>query len=257
MDFPSIEFLNSSMNALSWATPRQASPAIEALSTGPDFSAWSMFKEASLVVQIVMLILIAASFWSWAIIVEKIVKFGALRKKFDAFEKSFWSGTSLDDLYSKLDAEKRSPIERVFASGMREWRRSFETGGGLIAGASQRIDRAMGVAVERETQKLESWMGFLATVGAIAPFVGLFGTVWGIKNSFEEIAVSQNTNLSVVAPGIAEALLATALGLIAAVPAVVAYNALSDRVGRLAGRLEAFSDEFATLLSRQLERRAA
>jgi len=140
---------------------------------------------------------------------------------------------------------------------MQEWRRSFETGGGLIAGASQRIDRAMGVSVERETQKLESWMGFLATVGAIAPFVGLFGTVWGIKNSFEQIAVSQNTNLSVVAPGIAEALLATALGLVAAIPAVVAYNALSDRVGRLSGRLEAFSDEFATLLSRQLERRAA
>ncbi len=257
MEFLSIDLLNSSMSAMSWAAPRQGSPAIEALNTGPDFSAWSMFREASLVVQIVMVILIAASFWSWAIIVEKIWKFGALRKKFDTFEKSFWSGTSLDDLYSKLDAEKRSPIERVFASGMREWRRSFETGGGLIAGASQRIDRAMGVAVERETQKLETWMGFLATVGAIAPFVGLFGTVWGIKNSFEEIAVSQNTNLSVVAPGIAEALLATALGLIAAIPAVIAYNALSERVGRLSARLETFSDEFSTLLSRQLERRAA
>lgn len=245
------------MNAASWAIPRQGSPAIEVLNTGPDFSAWSMFREASLVVQIVMVILIAASFWSWAIIVEKIWKFATLRKKFDSFEKSFWSGTSLDDLYSKLDSENRSPIERVFASGMREWRRSFETGGGLIAGASQRIDRAMGVAVERETQKLETWMGFLATVGAIAPFVGLFGTVWGIKNSFEEIAVSQNTNLSVVAPGIAEALLATALGLIAAIPAVIAYNALSERIGRLSARLETFSDEFSTLLSRQLERRAA
>ncbi len=257
MDFSFIDLMSNSMGGLSWATPRAGSPAIDALNTGPDFSAWAMFKEASLVVQIVMVILIAASFWSWAIIVEKIWKFGALRKKFDAFEKSFWSGTSLDDLYAKLDAEKRSPIERVFASGMREWRRSFETGGGLIAGASQRIDRAMGVAVERETQKLESWMGFLATVGAIAPFVGLFGTVWGIKNSFEQIAVSQNTNLSVVAPGIAEALLATALGLIAAIPAVIAYNALSERIGRLAARLDAFSDEFATLLSRQLERRAA
>lgn len=257
MDFPVIDALSSTMSAAVWSLPRQATPAIDALNTGPDFSAWSMFHEASLVVKVVMVILVAASFWSWAIIVEKIWRFASLRKKFDTFEKSFWSGTSLDDLYGKLDAEKRSPIERVFASGMREWRRSFETGGGLIGGASQRIDRAMGVAVERETEKLESWMGFLATVGAIAPFVGLFGTVWGIKNSFEQIAVSQNTNLSVVAPGIAEALFATALGLIAAIPAVIAYNALSDRVGRLHGRLETFSDEFATLLSRQLERRAA
>ena len=233
------------------------SPALDALTSGPDFSAWAMFVEASLIVQIVMIMLIVASVVSWAIIINKIVLFGSLRRKIDSFEKSFWSGTSLDDLYARLDANKRNPIERVFAAGMREWRRSFETGGGLIAGASQRIDRAMGVAVERETTKLEGWMGFLATVGAIAPFVGLFGTVWGIKNSFEEIAVSQNTNLSVVAPGIAEALLATALGLLAAIPAVIAYNALSDRVNRLSGRLEAFSDEFATLLSRQLERRAA
>lgn len=257
MDFPTVNLLHSSASSFGWAVPRQATPAIESLETGPDFSAWSMFMEASFVVQVVMVILIAASFWSWAVIVEKVWKFRSLRREFDKFEESFWSGTSLDDLYSRLDAEKRTPIEKVFASGMREWRRSFETGGGLIAGASQRIDRAMGVAVERETQKMESWMGFLASVGAIAPFVGLFGTVWGIKNSFEEIAVSQSTNLAVVAPGIAEALLATALGLVAAIPAVVAYNALSDRLGRLSGRLETFSDEFATLLSRQLERRAA
>ena len=252
-----MDLTGNTLNAMTAFAPRQSVSAIDTLHNGPDFSAWSMFREASFVVQVVMLILIAASFWSWAVIVDKIMKFRALRKNFDAFEKSFWSGASLDDLYSRLDGENRSPIERVFAAGMREWRRSFEAGGGLIAGASQRIDRAMGVAVERETQKLETWMGFLATVGAIAPFVGLFGTVWGIKNSFEEIAVSQNTNLSVVAPGIAEALLATALGLIAAIPAVIAYNGLSDRVGRLAARLETFSDEFSTLLSRQLERRAA
>jgi biopolymer transport protein TolQ len=257
MDFSTLDILQSNAGSFAWALPRQAVQGIESVNTGPDFSAWAMFREASLVVQIVMVILIVASFWSWAVIIEKVWRFRSLRRQFDTFEASFWSGTSLDDLYSRLDPEKRNPIERVFAAGMQEWRRSFETGGGLIAGASQRIDRAMGVAVERETQKLESWMGFLATVGAIAPFVGLFGTVWGIKNSFEQIAVSQNTNLSVVAPGIAEALLATALGLVAAIPAVVAYNALSDRVGRLSGRLEAFSDEFATLLSRQLERRAA
>ena len=233
------------------------SPAIETLDTGPDFSAIAMFMEASLTVKIVMVLLVLASFWSWAIIIDKALRFMRLRKRFDAFEQTFWSGASLDDLYTKLDAEKRSPIERVFAAGMREWRRTFEGGSGLTAGANQRIERAMGVAVEREATRMESWLGFLATVGSIAPFVGLFGTVWGIKNSFEEIAVAQSTDLSVVAPGIAEALLATALGLLAAIPAVVAYNALSDRSGRLSGRLETFSDEFSTLLSRQLERRAA
>ena len=230
--------------------------AVDALSGGIDFSVLGLFTRAHWVVQAVIILLLLASFWSWAIIIEKIIRYRSLKRQFASFEEEFWSGASLDDLYTGLKEDKRSPIERVFAAGMREWRRSFEAGGALITGASQRIDRTMSVAVDRESEQLESWMGFLATVGAIAPFIGLFGTVWGIKNSFEAIAVSQNTNLSVVAPGIAEALFATALGLLAAIPAVIAYNLLSDRAARLSNRLDAFADEFSTLLSRQLERRA-
>ncbi len=230
--------------------------AVDALSGGIDFSVLGLFTRAHWVVQAVILLLLVASFWSWAIIIEKIIRYRKMKRAFASFEDEFWSGASLDDLYTGLPENKRSPIERVFAAGMKEWRRSFEAGGALISGANQRIDRTMSVAVDRESEELESWMGFLATVGAIAPFIGLFGTVWGIKNSFEAIAVSQNTNLSVVAPGIAEALFATALGLLAAIPAVIAYNLLSDRASRLSNRLDAFADEFSTLLSRQLERRA-
>jgi len=230
--------------------------AVDALHGGVDFSVLGLFTRAHWVVQVVIIMLLVASFWSWAIIIDKILRYRKMKRSFAAFEDQFWSGASLDDLYTGLDDKNRSPIERVFASGMREWRRSFEAGGALISGANQRIDRTMAVAVDRESEEMENWMGFLATVGAIAPFVGLFGTVWGIKNSFEAIAVSQNTNLSVVAPGIAEALFATALGLLAAIPAVIAYNLLSDRASRLSNRLTAFSDEFSTLLSRQLERRA-
>ncbi len=230
--------------------------AFDALSGGIDFSVLGLFTRAHWVVQAVILLLLVASFWSWAIIIEKIIRYRKMKRAFASFEDEFWSGASLDDLYTGLPENKRSPIERVFAAGMKEWRRSFEAGGALISGANQRIDRTMSVAVDRESEELESWMGFLATVGAIAPFIGLFGTVWGIKNSFEAIAVSQNTNLSVVAPGIAEALFATALGLLAAIPAVIAYNLLSDRASRLSNRLDAFADEFSTLLSRQLERRA-
>lgn len=233
------------------------SSVMEAVGGGVDFSTISLFARAHWVVQAVIILLVLASFLSWAIIVDKWLKYRRLDRSITTFEDEFWSGKSLDDIYNRLDGETRTPVERVFAAGMREWRRSFETGGKIIGGATQRIDRTMAVAVEREVTMLERYMGFLATVGSIAPFVGLFGTVWGIKNSFEAIAVSQNTNLSVVAPGIAEALFATALGLLAAIPAVVGYNLLSDRVSRLATRMEAFSDEFSTLLSRQLEKRAA
>jgi len=230
--------------------------AVDALNGGIDFSVLGLFTKAHWVVQVVIIMLIIASFWSWAIIIDKIIRYRSLKRSFAVFEDKFWSGASLDDLYTGLDDTKRSPIERVFASGMREWRRSFESGGALIGGANERIERTMAVAVDREGEEMETWMGFLATVGAITPFIGLFGTVWGIKNSFEAIAMSQNTNLSVVAPGIAEALFATALGLLAAIPAVIAYNLLSDRAARLTNRLSAFSDEFSTLLSRQLERRS-
>jgi len=220
-----------------------------------DFSLTALFLRAHWVVKLVMIILTLASFWSWMIIVDKTLKFRKARKAAVLFEDDFWSGKSLDALYDQVGDNPKNATQQVFASGMREWRRSFDQTGGFIPGARERIDRAMSVAVAREMDKQESNLGFLATVGSTAPFIGLFGTVWGIKNSFEAIAISQNTNLAVVAPGIAEALVATALGLLAAIPAVVAYNKLLADSNRIATRVENFSDEFATILSRQLDRK--
>ncbi|SES80890.1 protein TolQ [Oceanicella actignis] len=217
-----------------------------------DFSLVALFLRATLVVQLVMVLLIVASVWSWAIIIAKSMAFARARRQADAFEEAFWSGRPLDELAERLGDAPPGAMARVFVAGMAEWRKSHrETG--LIPGALQRIERAMRVAVNREAEALEARLGFLATVGATAPFVGLFGTVWGIKNSFEAIAMQQNTNLAVVAPGIAEALVATALGLLAAIPAVVAYNRLSAEADALIGRMENFVDEFAAILSRQLE----
>ena len=218
-----------------------------------DFSVIALFVRASLTVQIVMVVLMLASFWAWAIIIQKFITFTAARRDADRFDRAFWSGEPLDDLYDRIGETPNGASERVFAAGMNEWRRSHRDDGDMIAGASARIDRAMNVAIGRESDRLMNGLGFLATVGATAPFVGLFGTVWGIKNSFEEIAISQNTSLAVVAPGIAEALVATALGLLAAIPAVIFYNKLSNDADRLTAGHETFADEFSTILSRQLE----
>ncbi|MEM9735325.1 MAG: protein TolQ [Pseudomonadota bacterium] len=213
-----------------------------------------MFIRATLVVQVVMVMMVVASFWSWAIIIEKVMSFARLRRQTSRFEDDFWSGQPLDELFDRLGSRAKSPIERVFTAGMGEWRRSFAQSGGLIPGALQRIDRAMNVAIARESDGINRRLSFLATVGSVSPCVGLFGTVWGIKHSFESIAVMQNTNLAVVAPGIAEALLATALGLLAAIPATVAYNRLLSDAETLTGGLENFADEFATILGRQIDR---
>ncbi|MFK7943901.1 MAG: protein TolQ [Paracoccaceae bacterium] len=216
----------------------------------------TMFLQATFVVQVVMVLLVAASFWAWAIIFEKWWAFGRLRRASTRFEDGFWSGQPLDDLFDRISDKARTPIERVFVAGMTEWRRSFNEGG-LIPGTQQRVDRAMNVAIARESESINRRLPFLASVGSVAPFVGLFGTVWGIKHSFESIATQQNTNLAVVAPGIAEALLATALGLLAAIPAVMAYNRLIGEAESLTGGLENFADEFSTILARQIDRRAA
>ena len=228
--------------------------AIAAPGSEADFSVLAMFVRATVTVKAVMLILVLASFWSWAIIFEKWLAFARLRRGSGRFEDAFWSGQPLDDLYDRIAEKPRSPIERVFVAGMTEWRRSFGDTG-LIPGTQSRVDRAMSVAIARESETINRRLGFLASVGSTAPFVGLFGTVWGIKHSFESIATQQNTNLAVVAPGIAEALLATALGLLAAIPAVLAYNRLSAEAGSLTGALENFSDEFSTILARQIDRR--
>lgn len=221
--------------------------------TPVDFSLIALFARASLTVQIVMTILILASFWAWSIIIRKLITFAAARRDAEKFDRAFWSGQPLDDLYDRIGEEPKGASERVFAAGMTEWRRSHRDDGGLIAGATARIDRAMSVAINREADKLTSGLPFLATVGSTAPFIGLFGTVWGIKTAFEEIAISQNTSLAVVAPGIAEALVATALGLLAAIPAVILYNKLSSDSDRIIGNYESFADEFSTIMSRQLD----
>ena len=219
-----------------------------------DFSLWALFTRATFTVQIVMAVLIGASFWSWAIIIEKALAFSRLGRASAKFDEAFWSGQPLDRVHDQLGGTAKTPLERVFDAGMTEWNRSFSNRGDLIPGTEQRIDRAMNVAIARESEGLNKRLPFLATVGSVAPFVGLFGTVWGIKNAFEEIAVQQNTNLAVVAPGIAEALVATALGLLAAIPAVVAYNRLSSDAERLTTGLENFADEFSTILARQIGR---
>ncbi len=218
-----------------------------------DFSVTAMFWRATPTVQAVMVLLVAASFWSWAVIIEKAMALRRLAARTRAFEERFWSGGSLDDLYESLGKAPRTPVERVFAAGMREWRRSFAPGGVIVPGTDARVERAMTTAIAKESAKLSTWLPFLATVGSVSPFVGLFATVWGIKHSFESIAVMQNTNLAVVAPGIAEALLATALGLIAAIPAVVAYNRLGSDVEALGSGLETFADEFGLILAREID----
>ena len=226
--------------------------------TSQDLSIWGLFLAADLVVKAVMLLLVMASIWSWAIIFEKLK---SIRREYsfaDDFEDDFWSGGALDTLYDNLGAEPQGVMPRVFSSAMREWRRASGrsvNGQNGVHSLSQRIERTMSVTISRELAQLEKGMTFLASVGSVAPFVRLFGTVWGIMNSFQSIAQSKNTSLAVVAPGIAEALFATALGLAAAIPAVVAYNRFSSQIENLASRLETFSGEFSTLLSRQLDER--
>jgi biopolymer transport protein TolQ len=224
-----------------------------------DLSIVGLFMQADIIVKVVMLILLLASFWSWAVIFDKLMRLRRLRKDASSFEESFWSGGSLDDLYDRVGARPVDPMSAIFASAMREWRRSAAKGlvaGALRTGLQERIERVMQVTLGREMDRCERFMAYLATIGSTAPFVGLFGTVWGIMNSFQAIAASKNTSLAVVAPGIAESLFATALGLVAAIPAVVAYNKLSTDFGRYAGRLDSFASEFSAILSRQLDEKA-
>jgi biopolymer transport protein TolQ len=222
-----------------------------------DLSVWALFLQADWIVKAVIFMLLIASIWSWAIIFDKAIRLRGLRNKARKFEESFWSGGSLEELFDRIANRPTDPMASIFVSAMREWRRSAAKGllttDALRESLQDRIERVMNITLGREMDQLERYMGFLASVGSAAPFVGLFGTVWGIMNSFASIAGSKNTSLAVVAPGIAEALFATALGLVAAIPAVLAYNKLSGDIGRYGNRLEAFSGEFGAILSRQLE----
>ena len=223
-----------------------------------DFSLLSLFMRADLVVKSVIIMLLLASVWCWAIIIEKLLVMRKLNSKASNFEQIFWSGVSLDELYNRTGSPPKDPMTAVFVAAMREWSRAEmpkEDHTTASVSLSERIERVMQITLAREMARVESYMTFLATTGSTAPFIGLFGTVWGIMNSFQSIAVSKNTSRAVVAPGIAEALFATALGLLAAIPAVVAYNKLSGDLNRYAGRLESFSSEFSAILSRQLDQR--
>ena len=227
------------------------------VTTSQDLTIWGLFLSADIVVKLVILLLILASIWSWAIIFEKWRLLRYERSLTASFEDDFWSGGALEQLYDRLGEMPAGIMARVFSAAMREWRRSQEQNGrrkkGTGATLSQRIDRTMAGTITREITHLEKGMTFLASVGSVAPFVGLFGTVWGIMNSFQSIAESKNTSLAIVAPGIAEALFATALGLAAAIPAVVAYNRFSGQIESLESRLETFCGEFGTIISRELD----
>jgi biopolymer transport protein TolQ len=223
-----------------------------------DITIWTMFWGAHIVVKAVMLGLLAASVWCWAIIIDKTLLFSRMRRSMDRFEESFWSGNSLEELYSKLSERPQSGMATLFVAAMREWKRSFQAGASAsFMGLQARIEKVLDVSIAREVEKLESNLLVLATVASAGPFVGLFGTVWGIMTSFRSIAASKNTSLAVVAPGIAEALLATAIGLFAAIPALIAYNKMQGDVAKAQARMESFADEFSAILSRQIDQHAA
>jgi biopolymer transport protein TolQ len=227
--------------------------ALIAAEIGGSITVWGMFAQATFTVKLVMMALILASFWTWSIIVQKTIQYRKAKREAEEFDRAFWSGEPLDGLYDQIGPDPAGAAQKIFSAGMTEWRRSHREDGGLIPGATARIDRSMDVAIAKEAERLQKGLPVLATTGSTAPFVGLFGTVFGIMNAFIEIAEQQNTNLAVVAPGIAEALLATGLGLMAAIPAVVFYNKLNADSDRILGGYEAFADEFATILSRQLD----
>jgi biopolymer transport protein TolQ len=231
--------------------------AIQAAPVAHDMSLWGLFWSAHIVVKLVMLGLLAASVWCWAIIVDKTLLFIRVKRAMDRFEEVFWSGQSLEELYLNLQSRANTGLAAVFVAAMREWKRSFEGSGRSVASLSQRIDKVLDVTIQREVERMQARLLFLASIGSAGPYVGLFGTVWGIMTSFTSIAASKNTSLAVVAPGIAEALFATAIGLFAAIPAVLAYNKLQSEVGKAQSRLEGFADEFSAILSRQIDERIA
>ena len=230
--------------------------AVGAAAPHTDLSIWGLFWAADWIVKGVMIGLMGASIWCWAIIVDKSITYRRATTEMNKFERTFWSGQSLEELYQQQSEKVSGGLGAVFVAAMKEWKRSHEQNAASFVGMQQRLDKVLDVAISRESETLEKRLGFLATVGSAGPFIGLFGTVWGIMNAFTAIAASSKTSLAVVAGPIAEALFATAIGLVAAIPAVIAYNKLSADANKLIGRLEGFADEFSTILSRQLEARS-
>jgi len=222
---------------------------------GAPLSIWSLFQNADWVVQAVIIGLLLASVAVWAIVIDKFLLYSRTRRAMDRFEQAFWSGQSLDELYRSISARPTHSLAALFVAAMREWKRSLEANPRSFGGLQMRIQKVMDVTIQREIERLERRLLVLATVGSAGPFVGLFGTVWGIMTSFRAIAGQQTTSLAVVAPGIAEALFATAIGLVAAIPATIFYNKFVSDVNKQAQRLEGFADEFAAILSRQIDER--
>jgi biopolymer transport protein TolQ len=227
-------------------------PGLEA----SNLSLWALFYNADLIVKLVMVGLLVASVWVWAIVIDKLLLYRRMRRAMDRFEQAFWSGQSLEELYKSLSSRPTHSMAALFVAAMREWKRSLESQARSFAGLQMRIEKVMDVTIAREVERLERRLLVLATVGSAGPFIGLLGTVWGIMTSFRAIAGQQSTSLAVVAPGIAEALFATAIGLIAAIPATIFYNKFSSEVNKQAQRLEGFADEFSAILSRQIDERA-
>lgn len=223
------------------------------LAQGASFSPIELFLQADLVVKAVIIGLAIASIWAWTIIFSFMLKMSKINRESDKFEKEFWASSDIDSFYGGY-GKSDLPVAKVFSAGVAEWRRS--TNGKSIdrAGTRERLATAMDATIAAETDKLANRLNFLATTGSVAPFVGLFGTVWGIMRSFAAIAAEQNSSLAVVAPGIAEALFATAIGLFAAIPAVIAYNRFSHRLNQYEARMGRFADGFHGTLSRELER---
>ena len=228
-----------------------------ALPVTSDVSLWALFWQAHWVVKLVMAGLLFASVWCWAIIINKTILFARTRSAMNRFEQVFWSGQSLEELYRSLSVRQNTGMGALFVAAMREWKRSLESSGRSFLGLQARIEKVMDVTIQREAERLESSLLVLATVGSSGPFIGLFGTVFGIMTAFQSIAASKNTSLAAVAPGISEALFATAMGLIAAIPAVIAYNKFNAEVAKQQSRLEGFADEFSAILSRQIDERVS
>jgi len=237
------------MNAAEVASSPLAAPVAE-------ITIWSMFWGAHIVVKCVIIGLLCASIWSVMVIIDKSLLIRRTRRTMDLFDEAFWSGNSLDELYNKVSERPTSGTASLFVAAMREWKRSVQNPNASFMGLHSRIDKVLDVSIGREIEKLESSLLVLATVASASPFVGLFGTVWGIMTSFRSIAASKNTSLAVVAPGIAEALFATAVGLVAAIPALIFYNKLQGDVSKAQARLETFADEFSAILSRQIDQTA-
>ncbi len=218
-------------------------------------SMYGMFMDSDLFMKVLILGLLFTSIWCWAIIFDKVMTFKKMRQAMKAFEEKFWSGGSLETLFTAYAKAPKDPLAVIFVSAIQELRRSLSEKKKARMGIklSERIDKVMQIAIDKQVDKMETRMTFLASTGSVAPLLGLFGTVWGIMDSFNAIGLTQSTNIAAVAPGVAEALFTTAVGLIAAIPAVIAYNKLSNDIDRMAQRMETFSDELGAILSRQIE----